>query len=240
MGHPAQLLDLKIENIITKIGKTMKYEAFIFDFDGVIADSVEVKTRAFAKLFTRFGAEIENKVVAHHRSHGGMTRVEKFKYYYAHFLNMELSQTGLNELCQDFSSLVVDDVVSSEGIVGAYDFIEQWHDKIDCFIDSATPDDEIVEIVKKRGLNPFFKEVLGSGQSKADNLKTILLNYNLKKENCIFWGDAHSDYLAATQCQVPFIGIVPNKDAPLLKKAGKVKWYTNFVDMQADPLALIF
>ena len=30
---------------------TVHYDAFVFDFDGVLADSVEVKTRAFAKLF---------------------------------------------------------------------------------------------------------------------------------------------------------------------------------------------
>ncbi|MEE9509964.1 MAG: HAD hydrolase-like protein [Candidatus Bathyarchaeia archaeon] len=55
----------------------MKYQAFFFDFDGVLADSVEVKTRAFAKLFESYGPEIQARVVEHHRKNGGMTRKDK-------------------------------------------------------------------------------------------------------------------------------------------------------------------
>ena len=39
------------------------YKALFFDFDGVLADSVEVKTNAFAKLFEKFGSEIQAKVL---------------------------------------------------------------------------------------------------------------------------------------------------------------------------------
>ena len=49
-------------------------DALIFDFDGVLADSVEVKTRAFAKLFQSYGPEIEDRVVKYHRNNGGMSR----------------------------------------------------------------------------------------------------------------------------------------------------------------------
>ena len=59
----------------------MYYEAFFFDFDGVLADSVEVKTRAFARLFESYGPEVVARVVAHHRYHGGMTRIEKIKQF---------------------------------------------------------------------------------------------------------------------------------------------------------------
>jgi len=43
-----------------------EYKALFFDFDGVLADSVEVKTDAFSKLFEKFGPEIQAKVVEHH------------------------------------------------------------------------------------------------------------------------------------------------------------------------------
>jgi beta-phosphoglucomutase-like phosphatase (HAD superfamily) len=35
---------------------------------------------------------------------------------------------------------------------------------------SATPDDEITQIVSRRELSKYFMEVLGSGRPKADNL----------------------------------------------------------------------
>ncbi len=42
-------------------------KAIFFDFDGVLADSVEIKTLAFAKLFEQYGKEVVNIVVEHHR-----------------------------------------------------------------------------------------------------------------------------------------------------------------------------
>ena len=49
-----------------------------FDFDGVIADSVNVKTEAFEKIYLPYGKEIAEKVINHHRENGGMSRFEKF------------------------------------------------------------------------------------------------------------------------------------------------------------------
>ena len=34
---------------------------FVFDFDGVIADSVEVKTEAFSEIYRSYGDEIVRK-----------------------------------------------------------------------------------------------------------------------------------------------------------------------------------
>lgn len=53
----------------------MEYSAFFFDFDGVLADSAEVKTMAFCILFKSFGPHVQNMVVDHHRENGDMTAV---------------------------------------------------------------------------------------------------------------------------------------------------------------------
>ena len=55
-------------------------QAIIFDFDGVIADSVNIKTVAFAEIYEPFGNHISELVVSHHLINGGMSRYEKFKY----------------------------------------------------------------------------------------------------------------------------------------------------------------
>jgi len=33
------------------------YQALLFDFDGVIAESVDIKTRAFAELYQEYGTD---------------------------------------------------------------------------------------------------------------------------------------------------------------------------------------
>ena len=40
-----------------------RWEAVFFDFDGVILDSVDVKTQAFADMFRQYGPEVERAVV---------------------------------------------------------------------------------------------------------------------------------------------------------------------------------
>ena len=203
-------------------------QAFFFDFDGVLADSVEVKTQAFAMLFESYGTEIAAKVIDHHRRHGGMTRVEKFHYYYKEFLKETLTDKMLAELCWQFSRLVVDQVVSSPEIKGAEAFLVKWHGHIPCYVISATPDDEIRAIVRRRGLQMYFKEVLGSSASKRENLKILLDKYRFNPARCIFLGDAESDYRAAKECRVEFIAILPGSDAPLLKVVPDVRWVNNF------------
>lgn len=208
----------------------MKYQAFFFDFDGVLADSVEVKTKAFAKLFESYGPDVQAKVVDHHYKNGGMTRRNKFRYYYTEFLKKSLDDMEMERLCRTFSSLVVDEVVSSPEIPGADEFLREWYRKINCFVISATPDDEIGLIVRKRGLKIYFREVLGSSRSKDENLRILLERYCLEPENCLFFGDAESDYNAAKVHNMPFIGILPGSDAPLLQVASDIKWYKSFLD----------
>jgi beta-phosphoglucomutase-like phosphatase (HAD superfamily) len=208
------------------------YEAFFFDFDGVLADSVEVKTRAFARLFESHGPEVVARVIAHHRHHGGMTRVDKFRHYYHEYLGKSLSNDEMIDLCQRFSELVVDEVVAAPEINGAEEFLQRWCRRLACFVISATPDEEIKEIVNRRGMEQYFKEVLGAPVDKRKNLEILLAKYNLNPSRCFFFGDAESDYLAAAICGVEFFGIVPGEDAPLLRTQPEMRWTKNFIDFE--------
>jgi len=208
-----------------------EYEAFVFDFDGVLADSVELKTEAFARLFEEYGPEIQQRVVEHHRKHGGMTRAEKIRHYYRVFLGKPIEDGSLSALCNRFSILVVDNVVAAPEIQGAKGFLDFWYGRLPLFIDSATPDVEIAEIVSRRGLSKYFGEILGSGRPKAENLVYILEKHKIEPKNCLFFGDAASDYDAAMKCAVDFVGMVPESDAPLLRHAPHIKWFHDFSEI---------
>ena len=214
----------------------MDCQAFFFDFDGVLVDSVEVKTEAFAILFESFGPEVRDKVVDHHRRNGGMTRKDKFRHYYKEFLKKELDDAEMGRLCHIFSALVVKKVIAAPEIPGAEAFLAKWHNKVDCFVISATPDNEIEVILKRRGLNKYFREIRGSSHTKNQNLEDLLNKYGLKSEKCLFFGDAGSDYQAALMNRVPFIGILPGPEAPLLQIAPGIKWYRDFSSLNEDKL----
>jgi len=192
-----------------KAGKVIRSANFlVFDFDGVLADSVEVKTSAFAALYKSYGDIVEQKVIKHHRENGGMSRFDKFKYYHNEFLGEEISEYEISELSNSFSKLVVDNVVSSPEISGAGHFLEKYCTKDKrCFVNSATPTNEVSEIVTRRGLSRYFEAVYGSPSNKTENLLKIIDTYKLDVKKGLFFGDAVSDFNAAVNVQINFIGI---------------------------------
>ena len=210
----------------------IEWQALFFDFDGVLADSVEVKTNAFAKLFEKFGSEIQAKVVEHHRNNGGMPRKDKFVYYYQNYLQKTLDHFALEQLCNAFSELVVDNVVAAPEIPGAENFLKKCCNRSKCFVVSATPDEEIKKIVKRRGIDVYFEEILGSSCSKTEHVNNLLDKFNFNSNQCLFFGDAGSDYKAAIESGIDFIGILPNLNASLLQIAPDIRWYKNFLEIE--------
>lgn len=211
-----------------------EWRGFYFDFDGVIADSVEVKTRAFALLFKPFGSDIVEMVVDHHRAHGGMTRVDKIKHYYEEFLCQPLNDIKLKELCENFSHLVKEEVITAPEIAGVSEFLMEWQAILPCFLISATPEEEMREIVERRGISCYFKDVRGAPRGKKENLDSLLNQYRLLPSRCIFFGDAETDYQAARACGVRFLGILPGPDAPLLKSVPGIKWAKDFREIRSQ------
>ncbi len=200
-----------------------KYKAFFFDFDGVVTDSVNIKTEAFATLYRPFGEDVVAKVVSHHISHGGLSRFEKIRYYHKTYLNKELSESELVKLANKFSDLVIGKVLNAPFINGALEFLEllkKENKKI--FIISATPESEIKKIIKKKKLDKYFMDVKGSPANKKENLKYLIMKHKLRTLECLYFGDSEQDLNAATNLYIPFIAInYFNKD----------KGYRDFIEL---------
>ncbi|MCF7822822.1 MAG: HAD-IA family hydrolase [Candidatus Marinimicrobia bacterium] len=181
-------------------------KAIIFDYDGVIAESVQVKTEAFAELYRPFGSEIVNKVILHHEANGGISRFEKFKMYHEQYLNIPLDEKGIDRLAQEFSDIILKKVIDSPYIRGAEDFLKTWHTKYDLFISTGTPESEIKTILKTKDIYKYFKAVYGSPESKGIHIQRIITAHAYKNGEMVFVGDATTDRDAARQAGIEFIG----------------------------------
>ena len=185
----------------------MPIRAIIFDFDGVILDSVDIKTRAFARLFEEHGPEVVRQAVAHHLAHGGVSRFRKFRYIHEEILHRPLSEAESAHLGERFSALVFDEVVKAAWIPGAPEFLREHHTRYRCFIASGTPEEELVRIVALRELTPYFVGVFGTPPKKEEIAHRILTEHRLGAEEVVFIGDAMTDFDAARACGLAFIGI---------------------------------
>ncbi len=64
----------------------------------VILDSVPAKEQAFRSMFTKYGADIADRVVQYHNEKGGLSRFVKFRWAYEHLLHQEVSEDELKAL----------------------------------------------------------------------------------------------------------------------------------------------
>ena len=203
----------------------MKGEQFpiiILDFDGVILESVDVKTRAFRELFS-FTPKHVNEIVNFHVQNGGMSRFDKIRHFYKNILKEPLSDEQYDYLCNRFSELVFDGVLKSTFVPGAESFLKHFSTKTSLFVASATPASELTEIVRQRGLLDYFKAIYGAPRTKQDCIEEILVNMDCPKENAIFVGDALNDYKAAKKAGVRFIGRVKSGDTNIFKELNGVE-----------------
>jgi HAD superfamily hydrolase (TIGR01549 family) len=185
-------------------------KGIIFDYDGTIADSIHIKTVAFADLYRTYGEKIVNKVINFHLKNGGMSRFEKFKYYHKNFLNIDLLPEKIEELSNKFSEIVTTKVAKAPYVSGALEFISS-NKNYKMFISTATPQDEIITILNIKKTIKYFDIVLGSPKSKSEHIKIIINKSKLRNNELVYVGDSFSDKEAAEENNVYFIGLDSEK-----------------------------
>lgn len=187
----------------------MKWQAVFFDFDGVILDAVDVKAKAFYDMFRPFGEEIASRVYDYHLSHGGMSRFDKIRYWYENFLNQPVNEEEVRELCSQFSSLVLKQVIASRFVDGALESLKYAQNQgIPAYVVTGTPQDEICQIVEAVGIAGYFDEIHGSPRRKDEIVEDVLDRKGYIPSKCLFIGDGPNDYQAALAAGVQFLGIV--------------------------------
>ena len=184
------------------------YDYIFFDLDGVILDSVDIKTRAFKKLYSKYGLHITRKVVAHHKANGGMSRFEKFKFYHQEYLEINLNNTEIKALAQKFSRIVFKEVTQAPFIKGALHFLQECKKlRKTVFLVSATPQEELERIIRLKKINQYFKSIKGSPQDKTANIQDLIKKYKVNNHRSVFFGDSINDLKAASSNNIKFIGI---------------------------------
>lgn len=181
------------------------FDAVVFDFDGVIIESADIKTNAFYELFSEHKSHID-KIVGFHLENEGVSRYEKFRYIYSKILQKPVDEKIITQLGEEFSKIVYQKILECPFVKGAPELLSFLEDKSLMFIASGTPHDELCEIVKMRNIAHFFSEIHGSPSTKEEIISNILNKYSYDKSNVLFIGDAMTDYNAAIKTGVVFWG----------------------------------
>ena len=205
-----------------------KAKTIFWDFDGVIKDSVSVKSDAFEELFLPFGSDVAKKIRMHHEDNGGMSRYDKLPIY-LNLAGEKNSTDSISKYEKQFSKLVMNRVINSPWVEGVLEYIKTNYKAQKFFLITATPQKEIEEILKKLEISKYFKKVIGSPTNKKDAIKIILSNENINSDDSIMIGDSCSDYEAAKENNVFFVFRKTDLNKKLQKKL-KCQTIENFID----------
>ena len=197
-------------------------KAIIFDVDGVIIESAEIKTKAFGMLFANYPDKLP-EIIAYHQKNAGISRYIKFRYFYEKLLGQELSAQKEAELGESFSQIVLGEIFNAPFTPGAIEFLSRNKDRYHFFIASGTPEEELQKIIAHRQLSHFFKEIRGTPKQKEEIIEDILDRYPLHKKEVVFIGDAESDRTSAEKAGILFIARI-NSENPQLQDC---RWKVN-------------
>jgi beta-phosphoglucomutase-like phosphatase (HAD superfamily) len=114
-------------------------EAIVFDCDGVILESADLKSRAFFTIGEEFGPEIQEKFYEHHLTHTGVSRFEKFAWLYRTHLGREITPAESARLGAMFVELCADAVRRAPFVPGFAEVLDFLDGRLPLFIASGTP-----------------------------------------------------------------------------------------------------
>ena len=182
-------------------------DAIVFDFDGTLVDSNEIKTQAFGKLYESEGAAIVEQVKEYHHKNEGLSRFVKFRHWEENLLHRPYTEHRGQSLSEQYSRLVLDAVVQAPYISGAQEFLETYHKLTPLYVASGTPESELRFIVSRRQMSHYFQGVFGSPATKAEILNRII-PLTGKPTRILMVGDALADLEGAQIAGTQFLGII--------------------------------
>jgi HAD superfamily hydrolase (TIGR01509 family) len=181
-------------------------KAIVFDCDGVILETVEVKAISYGKLVEEYGPEASEMLMAYHRVNGGVSRYPKIAWFYREFLGREVTPEESEALGERFAKSVLDEVMKAPFVPGAREFITAHHQDYPLYVASGTPEEELLDVFERRELTRFFRGLYGSPTTKPAILKRVLEREGLGAKELLFVGDSPKDLEAAKAVGTQFLG----------------------------------
>ena len=203
-----------------------KYNQVVFDCDGVILDSNNIKSEAFAKSLIGEDKELVYQFIKYHKENGGISRFVKFEYFFKVLKKQKNYQKDLDLALKRYSKLSYDGLINCQVVPGIENILNFLFSRnIDCFVVSGGEQNEVRSILEIFCLSNFFNDILGSPVTKKEHLK------NIQPSNALYFGDAWSDYDAAKAFDMNFIFISGASEwthGVEFCKKNNIHYYSNF------------
>ncbi|WP_086296620.1 HAD family hydrolase [Campylobacter devanensis] len=191
----------------------------LWDFDGVIIDSMTIREYGFREIFKNFDKQSVDKLIQYHNNNGGLSRFHKIEYFFSNILKQTITQNEILQYADKFTTIMRQELINPKHlIIETVKFIKNNYKNYNFHIVSGSENNELNYLCKKLNLSQYFISIHGSPTPKNNLVSTIITDYNYSLNETILIGDSINDYEAAIANKIEFYGY-NNKD---LKNKAKI------------------
>lgn len=200
----------------------------LFDFDGVILDSMPVRDYGFEKIFKKFDKVLVSKLIEYNNENGGLSRYVKIKYFFNKLLNQEISEVEINRYAGSFSTLMKKELKNKKYLISeTLEFIKVNYEKYNLHIVSGSDEEELKYLCKALKISDYFLSINGSPRHKNELVKNVLTENQYSANETILIGDSVNDYDAAEENGLIFYGY--NNPALICKSKNYLESYVKLL-----------
>ena len=179
------------------------YQVLIFDCDGVLIDSNQMKSDAFYNVIKPISISHAEDLREFNIKNGGKSRYIKFNYIIEK-IKKDLPEkiVKINDLLDEYSNIVKQGYVLSDLSLICMNY-EKKNNAV-WYIASGSDQAELREILSEIGISDFFEGIFGSPKDKNEIIKDLSASFS---EKILFFGDSQYDYICAKNNNIDFIFI---------------------------------
>ena len=102
-----------------------RYDYLVFDCDGVILDSNRLKSKAFTDALPGEPAQLVHAFVDFHQKHGGISRYDKFRYYFREMKKSHDVEKETLVAIRRFATIVKKGLLECDYVPGVLEFLKR-------------------------------------------------------------------------------------------------------------------
>ncbi|MUU79063.1 HAD family hydrolase [Winogradskyella endarachnes] len=185
----------------------MKFKTILWDFDGVILDSMQVRDFGFREIFKDFKPLDVDKLIDYHRYNGGLSRYVKIRYFFEEIIGRATTEQEILEYASRFSDIMLNALVDQKNLIkDSVSFIKGNYNNYKFHIVSGSDQEELRFLCKALNLDKYFLSIEGSPTAKSKLVKDIIIKHNYAMESTCLIGDSINDFEAADNNEISFFG----------------------------------
>jgi phosphoglycolate phosphatase-like HAD superfamily hydrolase len=196
----------------------MSIKAIVFDFDGTLIDSNQLKYDAYYKLFPSddFHKRIITEVLGEIFEESRYAILKEIMRRVNSITGNEYElDNRVRELATEYNVIVVDGAKHCKEKPGAKEVLESLSKKYNLYLNSTTPEISLKDIVKHRKWENCFCDIFGYPNDKVSVLLEIIRKENIDPDELLVVGDGKSDRDSADKAGSRFFHVF--KDGLLVK-----------------------